>query len=308
MKNMLLVFTLFFSSYSLADCNFNTSVNNIHVNWTGQSQEIQQKITTSRGPDKNFSCRFYFYTFSKGNSGTYNRKLTNHYGESINYNLYQGTGEKNVLKDFNDLQSTDRFLRGLLFFPNVAKENTFYFSLRQPSQGSSPLVRSGTYRDSVKVNVYSSLFVLSPRLETSRIINVSTIVPKQVNISLVDTGSPFNVNDTEQTLDFGELEKGENLSFDMRIQSNAGYIVSFSSYNRGRLKHLTKNKSIRYKLKVDGKRKNLRKSGSTKVAEARGVSPVGGNLHKVSVTIGKVKKKPSGVYTDYITVTAMTKD
>ncbi len=306
MKFIIILLASISSTLSFADCDFKTQINDIHINWNGHSQEIQQSIKSSRGKTRDFNCKFYFYTFSKGNSGTYNRKLINNYGESIDYNLYMHSGERSPLKDFNDLHITDQYIRGLLLFPYKEREDKFYFSLRQPSRGTTPLVRGGIYRDTISIGVYSSFLFRSPRLEGTRTLNISTVIPKQVNISLVDTGAPFNINDTEQTLDFGELEKGEQLGFDMRIQSNAGYVVTFSSQNKGRLKHSTKKKKIRYKLKVDGRKRNLKKAGSTRVARARGVTPAGGNIHKVSVRIGKVKNKPHGVYSDYITVTAMT--
>ncbi|MDD0851840.1 spore coat protein U domain-containing protein [Halobacteriovorax sp. GB3] len=301
MKIILTSILILFTNWSLA-CDANLTIQDLSFDWSSRGQVINTSFTVDGTSD--FSCYFrsFLVTFSKGNANSYNRKLTHAFGETVDYNFYKDSSATQVLKDAQDIQTTnDTIVSSHSFWPRTLN---YYSKLSPPTNGSAPLVRGGLYNDSVQVSVYTQRNNNRYELSARNSISVSTFVPKVVDISLVDQGAPFNINDTEQTLDFGELEKNEELSFDLRVRSNAGYMIFFDSINSGVMKNEVNGDEISYDLKIDGKKKKLPTSKA--LAESNGVTPEEGNAHTVSVKIGNVNNKQSGLYTDYITITAMT--
>jgi|GEM_PF-7128308 len=58
---------------------------------------------------------------------------------------------------------------------------------------------------------------------------------KSLDISLVSTGAPFNLVDTSESVDFGEISQNETRSFDIMVGNNTAYSYSLNSTNNGKL-------------------------------------------------------------------------
>lgn len=305
----IVLYLLFAKAFAL--CNFDVDSNAINETVTSINTESVQTITTSRsnGTGAN-NCAYSLFFFSKGNANSYNRKAFNNFGEGLNYNLYQGTSQFGILKDAYDFQSSNEYLKTYIQRPGENFQSQFYFYL--PGTTNSTMVRGGTYTDQISINVYRQGMNSSwAYYEFTRILPITINVPKSVNISLVDSGSPIDLNSTFKNIDFGNLETNESKSFDLMVASNAGFRISLSSLNNGKLKNTTNNSyNINYTLKLNGNTVNLSSSANTPVLVATGSGVTGNNGVRLpfSVNIGSVDEEQWGDYQDYITITAATND
>ncbi|MBL6991989.1 MAG: spore coat protein U domain-containing protein [Bacteriovoracaceae bacterium] len=285
------------------DCKIILSTTNIDLAWTNASQDLIQTIQIQQDKKPKKKCQSYFLTFSSGNSTNFDRYMVDSYNNKLPYNIYKNSGQRTILKDFSTGSNHHEFLHGNL--ANLAVDNkNFYLSLPFLGRPNEfPVRPRGIYSDTIVVSFYTP----DNKIISSKPMTIRTVIPPTLYISLVDSGSPFNIHDTHQTLDYGELSKGQTKNFDIRVLSNAGYSLFFSSLNNGVLKHLSRPAHINYSLKVDNQITNLSTSASSPrlVTRRNGVTPSMGNLHQVMVTIGDVENKYSGEYTDYITMTIM---
>lgn len=295
-----LLMSLFSYNTIAANCDYSFSLSNTFIDWSKNDNIIPINISLQQGNIRN--CNQYFITFSKGGANSYDRKLSHTYSGNLLYNIYSDANATKVLKSKNDISTSSDYLSGK--FKRGQAQSIFYAKLLTPNNTNAPLIRGGQYQDTVVVSLYDNRPNKSHSLQSSKTYIIQTFVPKIVDISLVDVGAPFDINDTSQTLDFGELTTGEEKSFDLRVQANAGYAIFFDSQNRGKMKNESGD-TINYTMKVDSTNKNL-SSASNTAASGTGVTPIGGKAHRVTVTIGNVNEKKYGQYTDYITVTAMT--
>ena len=122
--------------------------------------------------------------------------------------------------------------------------------------------------------------------------------------------SPQSPQFLHKNLDFGTLETNEEMGFDLMVASNAGYRISFSSLNNGKLDNLQRGIKLDYTVKVAGSNINLSNSSTipTLVAQGSGITGNAGTRIPVNVKIGTVNDNQWGDYQDYITITAATND
>lgn len=307
--NVFLVFIIQNKAFAL--CEFDLNTNSINESVSSINTESVQTLTISRPIRTNASnCAYAYYFFSKGNANSYNRRAFNTFGESLNYNLYSGTSQFGILKDAFDFQNANEYIRTYLQRPDENFQSQFYFYL--PGSNNSSMVRGGSYSDQININVYrSGMNSAYAYYEFTRILPITIFVPKSVNISLVDTGSPIDLNSTFKNLDFGNLETNESKSFDLMVASNAGFRISLSSLNNGKLKNnLNANYTINYSLTLNGNVVNLSNSSSSPITVATGSGVTGNNGVRLpfNVKIGTVDEGQWGDYQDYITITAATND
>jgi hypothetical protein len=270
------------------------------------SYDLSIKMASTPVPD---ACKRFSFYFSKGNSTNYTRVAKNSFNESINYNLYKFSSLNSILKDKNDVNEDNDFLFGEIQDTNNNIVNTFYFNL--PSLANGSLVRAGVYTDNIAMNVYSKGANGTKIFEFSRNIPITINVSKVINISLIDSGGPFDIGSTNKTLNFGDLETGKEMSFDLRVASNAGYKVMFSSMNNGAMKNTINPQKINYGLTIAGNTVNLLNTATNPVtvATGSGVTISEGAQFPIKVKIGTVATTQEyGDYEDYITITAATND
>lgn len=138
----------------------------------------------------------------------------------------------------------------------------------------------------------------------SKTIAFRALADSNVDLSLVDTGGAFNVADTSQTVDFGNLSAGTQRSYDTVIRSNDGYSVTFQSQNAQKLKHTVKTDTVSYTMTFGGSSVNLSGGGVVNAATSNGVTPATGDRFATQFTIGAMTgAETAGNYQDVLTVT-----
>lgn len=294
-----------------ADCGFDltTPVFNYAVGNTNPT--TSGVVTIERTKSGNSACNNFFLAFTKGWAGNYNRRALNlANGDLIYYNLYKNGNSTGILKEPSDISSTNEVLFGTIA-RNETKTLTYFFTLA-PINASSP-PKAGSYIDVVQVQAYSGTYTNINSWEGYRDLYVYINVAKFVSLSLVDTGGVYDDSKTSKTLDFGELEEDEQLSFDVRVVGNAGYILKASSANNGYLKRIdgsgTKSE-ISYDLFANNSLKGLASSSSVPVtlASASGTTPSGGAQIPIRIQINSVTDKDPGSYQDYLTLSVISRD
>lgn len=288
------------------DCGLRLSASNVNVIW--DQNFTFQAVTFTLSKTKGGACNWAVGMTSGDVTGlNYNRRLTSG-RDTLAYQVFVDSQLQRVLKDIPDASSKSDFLYGS--FSNPANQSvtlTYYFQI-PPAQVTSPTLKpSGTYADSVQLRVYSDEGAAA---EDMKQINITTTVPKIIDLSLVSPGSAFNSAQTSQSLDFGTLVEGSTKTLDLRVRSNAGYSISVSSANNGSLRHSDTDvrTQVPYLLSVNGSRTNLSSSASnpTTVGQGSGQTSMNGIGLPLSIAIGSVENAMAGKYTDSITVTVTT--
>ncbi len=298
---------------AFADCDYNMTVPTFTYGVGDTNPTVSGTVRVSRGQGGNSSsCNNFFLAFTKGWAGNYNRRGLNitTWNGYLYYNLYKNSNATGVLKEPSDIASTNEVIFSTLSKSQI-KDMTYYFAL-SPLDASSP-PSAGTYYDVVQVQLYSGTYNNINGYEGYRDLYVFMNVSKFTSLSLVDTGGAYDSAQTSKTLDFGELEANEQLGFDVRIVSNAGYILKVSSANNGVLKRIGGsgvNSNIAYDFYASNSLKTLTSSAASPVtiASATGKTPSGGAVVPVRVQIKSVTDKDPGTYQDYVTLSVISND
>jgi spore coat protein U-like protein len=312
MKIKYLFFILFFTSgVVLADCGLEINAPVLTYGVGDANPVLPAQVTIKRTKSGDDRCSNYYLAFTYGWSNNYNRRglnLSN--GNLIYYNLYKNANATNVLRGPNDITSNNDIL-----FGTIAKDETktlnYYFQLA-PIDASEPPY-AGTYYDNVQVQGYTGTYTNINAYEGMGNLQIYINVPKFTSLSLVDTGGAYDGSQTSKTQDFGELSENEELIFDVRIVSNAGYILKVSSANNGILNRIdgTGIKSqISYDFYSSGTKRTLTSSASSPVtiATATGRTASGGAQVPIRVVINSVQDKDPGTYQDYVTLSVISND
>lgn len=244
----------------------------------------------------NHGCN-YFAVINYGSASTYSaRSLTN---GSYNYpiQIYKDAGHTLIIKDLADATSSSDVIDGVFPEGSGSITNTQVY---RPSIDPTTYTRFGSYSDTFTIRLYEGT-LSSNVLRRTRTVTLTYTQPKKIDLSLVDTSAAFNIADTTQTLNFGNLTTGAVKAFDLILGYNAGYSLQLSSANNGKLKHASLPTTINYALTVNGANVNL-SSGPASVSSNTGVSPAGGLRLPISATIGSIAGKDGGNYSDTITV------
>ena len=298
------------STIALADCDYVISAPVLSYGVDDNNTTIEGNVGLLRRKNSSV-CSNFFLAFTKGWAGNYNRKATNILnGDVIFYNLYKNSNLTGVLKEPSDIATNNEVL-----FGSIAKDETktlnYYFSISPININTPP--KSGVFIDVVQVQAYSGTYQNINSYEGYRDLNVYIHVPKFISLAIVNSGEIFDPARTSKTLDFGELEEREELTFDVRIVSNAGYSLKVSSINNGLLKRVNgsgANSEIIYDLYASGSKKIITSSASNPVtiANANGRTPSGGAQIPMKVVIKSVTDKDPGTYQDYITLSVISND
>ena len=304
MKKLFLLI-LFLSKPSFAACGISILASSVPISWNQNFnfQPVTFTVTKSQEP----ACSVGL-TFTSGGGASYTARRMTAGSAVMGYQLFRDSALTQVLKDYPDLNSTSDF--ELVSFPkgkNLSQTLTYYIKIPQTAQ----LNPSGTYADSFNIKAYEgSNFSSYLNPVTVAAVSVSAVVPKVVALSLVGAGQGFSPTSTAQSLNFGTLVNGAVLGFDLLVQSNAGFAITFSSQHNGMLTNSSPDIKtvVSYGMQVDSSAKNLSSSASTPVivATGSGQTTVSGNRHNIAVTIGSVDSTMAGTYSDNITVTATT--
>jgi hypothetical protein len=258
---------------------------------TPYSQTVNFTVNKSGG-----ACS-YFVTFSKNTSGN-NPRVMSGSGGSLSYQLYDTMSLNNVLKELPSASPTE-VISGSFAGGTYSRQLSFVMAM--PSLQIRP---SGTYSGSVRVRLYEGT-LSSYRLAQSVVISITARVPQLASVSLVSSSSGFDPQAITQLLSFGQLSDGQSRSFGMRVRSNAGYLVSLSSENRGVLKNQEPlaSETIPYTLSIGTTPISLSAGPQVAVARRGVLTTVDGDSYSMAVVIGTVGNAAAGEYRDVVTIT-----
>lgn len=292
-----------------ADCDFELRTEQIIYTAGENNHSIPSQVTLTRKKDSGPHCNDYFLTFTKGAAGNYNRMAVHSSGEYVLYNLYKNSNMTGVLKEVNDAVSLGDVLSGKIK-KDSSELSVFYLAAGPINAKGPPL--AGRYRDNLKVHAYSGALNASS-YEASRELFIELIVPKFIALSLVEKGEAYDQYKTARTIDFGELESRESVEFDVRIVSNAGYILKVSSLNSGVLKRLNgsgASSEIAYDFLANGIVNSLRGTNGlpTTISSAVGKTAAGGAQVPIKIIIQDVSNKDPGTYQDYLTLSVISNE
>lgn len=283
-------------------CDLSVNVGNVTVNWN-QNFEFQA-VTFTVHKKKKRACDYQVF-FSKGGASNYNRRMIN-WISSLNYQLFKNSGLTEILKDRADATSAQNFISGS--FPegkDLTKSATFYFQIPLNLATTPTIKPSGIYMDTVAVSVYQAGVVDLPgngQADDVVSVNLTAIIPKILEISIVNTGGTFDPNSRSKVLDFGALSEGQQKSLDLLLRTNAGYSVSLSSQNGGKLKRTSSPMTtVNYTFSANGSNYSL--ANPVVIAQGSGQTSMNGVKTRMDMTIGSTDSGMSGSYQDVITVT-----
>ena len=189
--------------------------------------------------------------------------------------------------------------------------STYYLQIPYNADSAPALIPAGTFIDNYVIDLYEGSNPLGFTTPVdSKAITFSITIPKIIAISLVSSGGGFIEGQTTQNVNLGSLYEGQSSGLDLRVRSNAGFEVTFSSLNNGNMKHATANSLVPYKFYVNGALLNMSNSLSVPVSAITraGQTAMGGIAYPLRVVVGDVMggQKLSGSHSDSITITATT--
>ncbi|MBV2167148.1 MAG: hypothetical protein KUL82_00465 [Bdellovibrio sp.] len=275
----------------------NQSVINLTSSQITANPQFVVKANTNPG-----GCDF-FMTFDYGQGNSYNNRTLRRGSDVWPLQISKNSSGTEVLKNIQDVSSMNDVLSGTLSAgSNDRQVGVSYWVLLNMA---NPWLSAGLYQDTFVVHLYKGSPWGVYSLVESRSVGITFQAPKKADISLVPSGGSFNLNDTTEVLNFGELTEGSIRSCDAVLKYNAGYILKASSANEGRLKHQTMPEYISYQIRFNGSLFNLSGTASSprQIFRELGRSPASGLSIPISVKVGSVSGKRSGSYQDVITLT-----
>ncbi|WP_373998676.1 spore coat protein U domain-containing protein [Bdellovibrio bacteriovorus] len=279
---------------SLAAVNFNNS--------TMAAPTFTVKANTQAN-----GCNF-FITFDYGNASSYSNRAMNQGSDKWPFQVSKDSAQQNILKHFPDVFSTNDVLTGTL--PEGSNDRQANVTYYAKLDDSNPWLKFGNYTETLTARLYrGSPTVPGYTLMETRSIAFNYNAQKRADISITSPGGEFDIGDTTETMNFGNLSSGISRAASIILKYNAGYTLFASSQNNGRLKHASAAQFINYALTISGNTVNLTNTAAspTQVARVLGRSPASGTVLPVVATIGSVAtNQQSGLYSDTITLTVQS--
>jgi hypothetical protein len=247
----------------------------------------------------------YFISLSAGQSGNFSqRKLSESTNELI-YNVYVNSGKNNVLKAPPIATSNEVINGSFPLIPGLNQTNShnFYWTIHALQIVPARAIR---YMDTgLTLSLYSGLPLMNPTLVTTRTITFQSRVENSVDLSIVDTGAPFNIEDTTQLVNFGMFESGEQRSFDILVRSNSGYKVTIGSSNHQTLAHENINviDTISYNVILNGGNLDLTTGEAVQALSGSGTTSITGIAFPITILIGNLSgQEAAGTYSDILNI------
>jgi hypothetical protein len=188
---------------------------------------------------------------------------------------------------------------------------TYYLAIPYSLATAPTLAKSGAYVDTFDIKVYEGddpLTMETPVVSTS--VTLTITVDPMIDLSLVSSGGSFDISKTTKTVDMGNLYQGLSRTFDMRVRTNAGYSVTFSSDNNGNLKAAGVASLIPYSFYVNAVLLNMSNSKAVPVVglSGAGSTDLQGLSYPIRMVIGNMGATTfyGGNHQDTVTITATT--
>lgn len=156
------------------------------------------------------------------------------------------------------------------------------------------------------LRLYSGLLSLSPTLVDTKTITFQAHVDSSIDVSLVESGKPFDIGETTQLVNFDILESGAERGFDVVVRGNSDYKVTMQSQNRQLLLHSLSPRvadTVAYGVIFNGGSVDLSTGAAEQVISGTGTTPATGTAFPIEFTIGTLSgQEPAGSYSDIINV------
>jgi hypothetical protein len=269
-------------------------------------QEYLQTVSFQVHEDANGAVCEYFVTLSAGQSGNFNQRKMSEMMNLLNYNAYINSGKSNIFKALPTATQSEVINGSFPIALTLAQTNTheFFWAInpQQVVQASGMPYADNT----LTLSLYSGLLFLSPTLVATKTISFQTHVNSSVDVSLVESGKPFDINEVTQLIDFGNLESGEQRGFDVVVRSNNGYSVTMQSQNNQLLVHQRAPvipDTVSYSVIFNGGGVDLSTGAPVQVITGTGTTPATGISFPIEFTIGTISgSETAGTYSDVINV------
>lgn len=218
------------------------------------------------------------------------------------YEFFTGANLKNVLRDAGD-GGVESLLTGR-FNGNRQSVSLDFTGMI----GEGQIAPAGGYSDTVVFVLYELEGGQPGAVLDTRPVRVTAEVVPVAHFDVEIDGTRRSLNGRIGTLDFGNLETGERLGFDIEATGNAAYDIELESANGGMLEGYGEARGDRvpYRLSLDGRPLDL--GGAARMPmEAATVSGRTINRHRVEVEIGSLSGASAGKYRDELTLTITTR-
>lgn len=244
----------------------------------------------------NTSCGNFFVVLDNGGASSYSTRALQSNMQTYPIQFYKDAARNQILK--SEFEATPSDVLFGAFAGGTTTFNSAYYAYIDAN--ANQYIAAGNYSQNFLLKLYEGDFN-NRILRDSKVVQFAFTQYKSIDVSMVSTGSAFNITDTTQNIDFGKLVEGATRGFDIVLLYNAGYSVSMNSTNDGKLKHSTEEKFVPYSLTVDGIPVALT-NDATVVKSASGISSPNGTRLPVTVKIGSLTDSAPGTYTDTVVV------
>ncbi|MDE3016648.1 MAG: spore coat protein U domain-containing protein [Pseudomonadota bacterium] len=251
----------------------------------------------------------YFVTLSSGQSGNFSQRKLTQDVHTLNYNAYTNASKSNILKDSSGTASET--ITGSFPLPtgiNLTQSADHNFVWTVDPLQAVPASATPYSDPALRLSLYSGLLtgIIAPTLEDTKTITFQARADSSVDLSLVESGAPFDISDTVQVIDFNTLESGEQRGFDVVVRSNNGYRVTMQSENNQRMIHERAPAiadTIDYTITLNGAEIDLTSGAPTDAALSTGTTTATGVRLPIEFTIGNMTgAETGGIYSDVINV------
>ena len=248
----------------------------------------------------------YFVALSTGQSGDFNRRKLIRGGNVLNYNVYTDAG-KTVLKAPPNAAQNEVISGSFPVVVALTQTNSHRFFWTIDPQQIVPVQGMHYVDPTLPLDLYSGTLLTNPTRVASAAVTFRTLVDSSVDLSLVQSGASFNINDTAQFVDFGVLSSGEQRGFDLIVRSNNGYAVTMQSENRQVMVHERTPAvadTVSYEVVLNGGAVDLSSGAPVQVLGGTGTTPATGMSFPIEFTVGNISgAEAAGTYSDVINVT-----
>jgi len=248
----------------------------------------------------------YFVALSTGQSGDFNRRKLIQGGNVLNYNAYTDAG-KTVLKAPPSAAQNEVISGSFPVVVALTQINNHRFFWTIDPQQIVPVQGMHYVDANLSLGLFSGTLLTSPTRVASAAVTFRTLVDSSIDLSLVRSGAPFNINDTAQLIDFGLLSSGEQRGFDLIVRSNNGYAVTMQSENRQVMVHERTPAvadTVAYEVVLNGGAVDLSTGAPIQVLSGTGTTPATGISFPMEFTVGNLSgTEAAGTYSDVINVT-----
>lgn len=269
-------------------------------------QEYLQTVSFEvRGEATGVTCE-YFVTLSEGRSGNANQRTLSEMTNTLNYNVYVDSGKESVLKPLLTAAPSEVITGSFPIAIALTQTNKHEFFWTINPQQIVPTSTMPYVDSNLTLSLYAGMFSLSPTLVDTKTITFQAHVDSSIDVSLVESGKPFDIGETTQFVNFGILESGAERGFDVVVRSNSGYKVTMQSQNHQLLLHSLAPRvadTVAYSVIFNGGGVDLSTGAAEQVISGTGTTPATGTTFPIEFTIGTLSgKEPAGSYSDIINV------